>query len=352
MTSDVQLISHVLRIIDPKAENTYAIKRNRRTLLGIPPNTESAGRAVRLYQPQRWLARLLVTGIGWMIRLNLHHRTLPKIRVTGESVALTPPLDDIDTGTCGVMLGSPEHVVRRAITSYRKDGRWEVAKVAFGIDGAALLKKEAMALEELQDGVAGVPSMLGLHQGHDVTLLRMPYLTGNPVAEGDFDQAIQLLNSWISDDPSKPTQEFPEWPDMWSALSVSGGGSYALERLAAESLRPVICHGDFARWNLLRGKDGNLLVLDWEWGHSGGLPGIDLVHFVLQDARLVKRMKPVDAILKTLEILSKPPFENYLRKTGWSSDPILPIQACLAYKQGAGHQENSDILKVALDLTR
>jgi hypothetical protein len=232
------------------------------------------------------------------------------------------------------------------------DGEWEVAKIAFGKAGASLLEQEAKALEELQSGVAGVPRLLGLHRGEDVTMMRMPYLTGCPVDPGNPDEALLLLNSWIGTRPSQPVTEFPEWPAIESSLSGCEIGSAALKRLATESLRPVICHGDFARWNLMRRKNGSLIVLDWEWGHDNGLPGVDLIHYFLQDARLVQRMRPASSIEQTLTELRSEACRSYLQKTGWSADPILPILACLAYKQGAGHQENREILKTALEFFR
>ena len=39
----------------------------------------------------------------------------------------------------------------------------------------------------------------------------------------------------------------------------------------------------------------------------------------------------------------------YLESTGWGIDPLLPIIASLAYKQGAGHQENRKMLKTLLN---
>jgi len=350
--TDAELLSRVMQVLDRESAMALLLKRKGRLLLGLPDGREAAARALRLYQPQRPIARGMVAGLRWLVRLGLHHRALPKLPITRGETSVSPALDGIDAGTCGVLLGSPEHRIRRAIASYRKDGEWEVAKIAFGDAGASLLEQEANALEELQPYFAGVPRLLGLHRGQDVTVLRMPYLTGYAVNPGDSHDALDLLDSWITHQPAKPITDFPEWSAIESALSGSELGSDALGRLAKESLRPVICHGDFARWNLLRRKNGSLVVLDWEWGHKDGLPGIDLIHYFLQDARLVKRMSLEKSIKQTLVALDSAACRNYLQKTGWSTDPILPILACLAYKQGAGHQENREVLRVALESTR
>jgi hypothetical protein len=347
--TDHELLSQVLSCIDPPAQGLRRVRRKGRVLLGLPPGREAAARALGLYQPQRALARLMVAGLRGLARVGLHDCMLSKTHLTGGSTPMSPALAGIAPGTCGVLLGSPEHRVRRAIASYRKDGSWEVAKISFGEAGARLLEEEARALEQLHRVAAGVPRMLGLHRGEGVTVMRMPYLSGQAVRPGEFADALGLLNEWITDQAPKPVTGFPEWPAITAALSGLEGGERALERLSRERLTPVICHGDFARWNLLRKADGGLVVLDWEWGHQDGLPGIDLVHYFLQDARLVERLSPADAIRKTCLILETPECRDYLERTGWSGDPLLPAIASLAYKQGAGHQENAEMLEEILN---
>jgi hypothetical protein len=158
-----------------------------------------------------------------------------------------------------------------------------------------------------------------------------------------------LLDGWISQDAAKPIQSFPEWPAIESALGTSDEGKRALARLAGMQLRPVVRHGDFARWNLLIQDDGSLIALDWEWGHPEGMPGLDLAHFFLQDARLVKRLPHAEAITQTIRELQNPACSGYLAKTGWTGNPLLPVVASLAWKQGAGHQENEAVLNVILN---
>jgi hypothetical protein len=80
------------------------------------------------------------------------------------------------------------------------------------------------------------------------------------------------------------------------------------------------------------------------------MPGIDLVHYFLQDARLVERLAPVDAIAKTCGLLNSPGCAAYLHKAGWSGNALLPIIASLAWKQGAGHQENAEVLEAAVSV--
>ena len=245
----------------------------------------------------------MVKILHYLVTFGLQRYLLPKTQIESDCPTCSPFASKIEVGSCGVLLGSPEHRVRRAIASYCNAGQWEVAKISFGEAGARVLEQEARILQELHPLAAGVPGMLGLHRGDDVMMLRMPYLTGRPIPRGAFEAALDLLNQWVTDQAAKSITEFPEWPSIESALLEHESSDPVIEKLLKVKLRPVICHGDFARWNLLRQENGKLIVLDWEWGHQNGMPGIDLAHYFLQDARLVERLSPQEAIRKTCSLL-------------------------------------------------
>lgn len=347
--TDTDLLSQVIGTIAPGTKVLHGLCRSGRLLLAIPAQKEAAKHALRLYQPQRLVARMMVAVLRGSGHVGLMNRILTTIRIQGEATLLSPPLTDIEPGSCGILLGSPEHQVRRAIVSYRRAGQWEVAKISFGEAGARVLEYESRVLEQLQGTAEGAPRLLGLHQNGELTVMRMPYLTGTAIPLGESKEAIRLLERWIRNDAKKLLPEFSEWSAIESGLAGSQAGSLVLAQLSQKYLTPVICHGDFARWNLLKQTNGDLLVLDWEWGHPAGMPGIDLVHYFLQDARLVRRMSAKSAIGSTIRDLSRPECRTYLEQTGWSGDPLLPIIACLAYKQGAGHQDNREMLEEILN---
>lgn len=247
------------------------------------------------------------------------------------------------------MLGSPEHRIRRAILSYETaDGR-EVAKLAFGPEGRRIIEGEAAAIRGLPAGFDGIPKILGVHHGQALSVLRMPHEQGRPFAPKDTRDAIRFLDSWIPEHPPQEAPRFPEWPSIMAALDGFENHGQITKAIAGQMLIPSIRHGDFARWNLIRRRDGSMVVLDWEWGHPAGMPGLDLVHLVLQDARLVARMQASEAIGHTIDKLSRPPFCDHLRRCGWVGSPLLPILASLAWKQGAGHQDNAEVLKAAVE---
>jgi hypothetical protein len=346
---DRDFLNRVISIIDPTATSLRVLMRKGNVLLGISNEKNAAERTLGLYQPQRLVARSIVSFLRVLSRFGLHGLMLQKMPMAAKSMDLHPPLCGIVPGSAGILVGSPEHKVRRAIVSYRNGAEWEVAKISFGDVGAKILEKEAATLNQLQSKATGAPRLLGLHQGDGVTVLRMPYLKGETIKPGETTDALNLLKSWVGSNDPWPIQRFSEWSHIETAIKSMPYGEKALEALSTKTLEPVICHGDFARWNLLKQTDGSLMVLDWEWGHNGGMPGIDLVHYFLQDARLVDRMPAKEAITKTCQILKSPDCAAYLKSTGWAGDPLLPIIASLAYKQGAGHQDNRDMLETLLN---
>lgn len=348
--TDHELLRLVSSCLDPSALELSLVRRNGQLLLGLPSDRVAAKRALALYQPQRQLARAMVRALQSLTAIGLQGCLLPKLSFQNPQEDCKPLVSGVEPGSCGILLGSPEHRVRRAIASYNLNGQWEVAKISLGTEGRDVLEQEALALEGLRTAASGVPQLLGLHHAEDITLLRMPYLVGHPIPIGHYVEALELLNDWAEDAPTKPITDFPEWPFIESALLKFPDGTDALKKLSKEFLKPVICHGDFTRWNLRMKKDSSPVVLDWEWGHSSGMPGIDLVHYFLQDHRLVERKPPEAAIRSTLADLNRPACAAYLRNTGWGNDRILPIIACLAWKEGSRHQENTEYLDAALRL--
>jgi thymidylate kinase len=335
------------------APGVYALLcRNRRALLALPDNRSAANHALRLYQPQRWKARFIAALMRWIVTAGIHQWILPRLHHPGGKPRLEPTFDGCLPGTAGVMLGSPEHRVRRAILSYETASGREVAKLAFGEAGKAVIESEASAIDSMPDGLPGLTRYSGVHHGKDFSILRMPYVTGTPLPQQDTSAALGLLQSWFRDNSAIQVTGFPEWPAILSALNDLTDSHATIDQLARLQLKPAVRHGDFARWNLLRRNDGSLMALDWEWAHPAGMPCLDLIHLYLQDARLVERLAPDAAIRKTIEVLGLAPSSGYLEKTGWGAERLLPVIASLAFKQGAGHQDNAEILATAVAMTR
>jgi Phosphotransferase enzyme family len=133
-----------------------------------------------------------------------------------------------------------------------------VAKMAFDDKGRAALDTEARALELAARFLTGPVRAPGLQQAADGLLVLEPI-------------------EWL--------------PRMWSwrlpAEVAHAVGTYSRLATQGEPAAGMSAHGDFAPWNLLRTKDGWVL-LDWEHASSRP-PFFDLWHYLLQAHSLLGR---------------------------------------------------------------
>lgn len=342
------LLQTLHRALSPEPGEYAVLRRNGRVLLAFPRDRETALRALRLYQPQRLKARVVVSGFKMLITCGLHWRVLPKVQIAAGPAGEKNESSGMTPDSLGVMFGNPDHKVLRAIVSGRAQGEWQVAKVAFGEGAWGVVGGEAEVLQNLPAGLPGKPEILGSYRGEDISWIRLPYVKGQVLKEGETDGVLELLDSWVLDAPAQNATTFPEWPFLEKALGSHDSGKKLLERIAELSLVSTTRHGDFARWNLLRDDAGNLVVLDWEWGMPEGMPGIDLVHYFAQDARLVRQLAPEAVVASILRSLKHPQCKAYLQRTGWAGEAHLALVATLAYTFGTGQQANGDALEAAL----
>ena len=324
------------------------LKRGGHPLLLLPSSRRAAIRTLDLFQPQRIKARVMIAGVRAISSLGLHRQIFPSVRHHGAQVMMEPSLPLIIDGTCGFLFGSPDHQIQRAIACYETSDGWEVAKIAFGEKGREMLVREAESLNEIGGMTSAAPHCLGLHSSEEATVLRMPYLAGHKIRPGESWDMLGMLDKWLSIQSPKSINAFPEWNAISRALEANSGGDCAITRLKAKMLRPCIRHGDFTRWNVLRKPTGEIMVIDWEWGHPQGMPGLDLVHYLAQDARLVKRLPPHQVLEETRRELMQAPVMVYLNKSGWGDDLDALILAAIAYPVGANHQENDEVLRIAI----
>lgn len=331
----------------PEGTTRYHVRRHGMVSLSLPDSREGAAHAFRLYQPQKRLARLKTFALKLLISRGLHPWVLEKV-LPASYENIQPWEFSYSPETVGILLGSSEHLIYRAIASYRGADGWEVAKLGRGEAARTMLRNEAAVLRELSKRGLSVPRCLGLHEHGEMTILRMPYLAESGLSIRDSGEALDVLIQWAGNAAPESISGFEEWKSICAALETTADGREALESLSTQVVRPVIAHGDFARWNLLHQANGPLIVLDWEWGNTHGMPGLDLVHYFAQDARLVRQLDSANALRVVEASLSLPKAKAYLAQTGWTGNPITPILAWAAFKHGARHQKIADFLAESL----
>ncbi|TAE86062.1 MAG: glycosyltransferase [Verrucomicrobia bacterium] len=328
----------------------WHVVRQGRASIMLPGSTAGAGRTFELYRPQRTLARVTAGLLRGAIATGLYRSLFRRVNgIPGAMGAGRVRWDfGYDPETVGILLGSPDHRVRRAIASYRGAGEWEVSKLGHGEAARLMLRREAAVLRELAAGGFPAPLCLGLHEQGEMTILRMPSVAGGGDSEVGFSEALGMLDHWVGDETPRSIVDFAEWESIRAALESTSDGRAALESLKGFLLRPSVSHGDFAPWNLLRSSCGKVMAIDWEWGRMDGMPGLDLVHYLTQEARLIHRLESRMALRAIEARLRSPEVALYLDHTGWGAHGMAAVLACAAYKEGAKHQKNSGFLNACI----
>ncbi len=343
--TDFEVISRSLAAVGAAGREVFLVKKGGRVLLALPGEKEAALIALRLYQPQRTVAKVFVRAISFAVHLGLHKSFLKRMWVGEETSGEGEGMPAVVAETAGVLIGNPDHLVRRAIVSFRTGNGFEVAKVAFGEKGVNLIEREATTIKSLPENVRGIPRLLGTHHTGEIGVMRMPYLKGRFLSADDAESYVTLLTDWLRDEPSCLLEDFPEWEGIERTLSGRSDGGEILECLKGLKLTPGIRHGDFAPWNLIRDENDEILALDWEWGVPRGVPGFDLIHYLTQELRLVQRLTP-SAIVEAVEFtLSKEPFSTYLRRAGWGDSHRELFIAALAFSLGSNLKGSEAILE-------
>jgi len=348
MMTDKEIISRSFAAVGAGEDEIFLVKKGGRVLLAIPGERKAALVALRLFQPQRVVAKVFVWFVAFAVRLGVQKFFFEQVFVEATSLKKSEGMPQPDRGTAGVLIGNPDHLIRRAIISFRRESGFEVAKVAFGKEGVALINGEAEKIASLPKNVSGIPKVLGTHHCEDVGVMRMPYFRGQSIDSGDEEAYVTLLADWLLDEPSCALEDFPEWEAIEKILSPRSDGAEALESLQNILLRPAVRHGDFAPWNLIRDERGEILALDWEWGEPRGVPGFDLIHYLTQEMRLVRRLNSRDVLAGVKKILAKDLYSEYLEQTGWDKCHQELLIAALAFSSGSGMAGPGEILDEVL----
>lgn len=311
------------------------MRKNGRILCAIPKNRKLALLTLGLYCPQRFMGKLAKKAVYNAIKLRMLTFTLPSKFITKDGAGTL--------SGCGILIGSPAHLIKRAIAVVPGGSAPEVAKLAFGEEGRVVLEKEANILQQLKGSNSGAPSLLGIESSDGVTIMRMPYDYGVTYTANTLQPVLQLLESWIKN-LREPLKNFGEWSIVETELRRYGYQQADVERIAGLIVSRALRHGDFTRWNLRVGSNLALHVHDWERGCLDGVAGFDLAYFLIQDALLVKRLPPAQIVTYVTLVLKSPESSEYLRLCGWIGFERELILVICAFSNAAGYEDHSALL--------
>lgn len=311
------------------------VLRDSRVLCALPADRETALRTLALYQPQRWKAKLLKGGFRIATGLGLHLRCLKPWTMPGQGGG--------GGSLPGVLVGSSGHLCERAVAVVQGADGWQVVKLAFGGNSGEVLSPEAEMLRALADQ-AWVPRLVSYREEAGVAELRMAWQDGKPWHGDDLRPLLELTKRWLNRGEPRALAEFPEWKWIRPVLEHQPGWAERLETLGAIRVRPAIRHGDLTRPNLRVGSDGALQAHDWERGTMQGLPGIDLVHFLVQDQLFRTRKTPAQAVAAVRATLQMPEVGEWLAAAGWPDRAEDLMALTFALNIGAGYLDQNALL--------
>jgi hypothetical protein len=198
------------------------------------------------------------------------------------------------------------------------------------------LRHEYALLGRLPPGVGPRPLKYGSVVGHDVLLLSAVSGTTQKALLDPPLALRRLCRSLVG----TTTYGLAVHPWVQAHPDRSGGSARLLEALAARAWPVAIQHGDLAPWNLIQHPLRGLTAIDWEYGLARGFPGLDLAHYVLQVAVLVKRLRPADARARAIRHLLA---DEDLALDGKEAAALVALAAHKAYRNVslAGHPPTS-----------
>jgi thiamine kinase-like enzyme len=128
----------------------------------------------------------------------------------------------------------------------------------------------------------------------------------------------------------------------WLVEAARDAGMPWPDPLGGRGWPAALRHGDLTGGHVLLDTDGTVRLVDWEYGAIEGFPWVDLAHFVLQAAALVRRTSPESGRKRAVRALAR---------RGWpgldpgEADAIVRLAAFAAERDGRadGHADGASL---------
>ena len=300
------------------------LRRKGHVLLCLPEDSRYT-KGLELYQPQSRVARALVTFLR--ISGGTGRKLFPFYRQRWGGGGFLRWLVEKAGGTpVSVLFGNAAQRERRVVVLSEHSGGLRVWKCGFSKAAREIIESEHQILATLPKNLPCVPEVSEINQQGGWTAFSMPFFAGKSVTSVELPEVVTLLRGWLSE-AKKPAMEFTEIAEFSEQLSVSKS-----EVLSRVVLRKTLRHGDFAPWNVLREGDGNIHVIDWEMAEcEDGVPGWDLVHFLTQEALLIRNLAENEALRWVYKQLETQEASDFLNDAGWGDQRELLLSTYFGF---------------------
>lgn len=275
-----------------------------RIAFGLPEHPDLAGKVLALYRPMKARAKIIVWIYQLMVKLRFRF-AFKKTQGSGQGEI--PWLKNHQK--LGFLGCNPAHGLRCVILGSGDDGEITVTKLAIGKTLEPVVQ-EGQHLKTLCSRYRGVPEILNFQQGDRWVAYQTRFFAQQGPRCLTDPAVLELLNEWLIDEHS-PVKAIGWVEPLFLSLPMR-----LQSELGELRIQKAMIHGDFAPWNL-RNDEGGVVAIDWEWMNEDGIGGLDLIHGLIAEARLVRGFAAMSLLHYLEEQARKPHVQTYLSQCGW-----------------------------------
>ena len=184
-------------------------------------------------------------------------------------------------------IGRPTPMQKAAVALVRQDrGVDRLVKVAMGPSAWPFVEREHRQLQQLEALRSDVaPAPLGLFP--DRQMMAQSWVEGRMELHWEIKALREFLRRFERPRPTSLAAVAARYHDRLQRLEHSTTRDLLLRLVegvrCATAVPETYFHGDFAKWNLIRGRDDAIRAVDWEYADPDGAPLLDLFHHLLAD---------------------------------------------------------------------
>ncbi len=279
---------------EPVRLQWWLIQRKEAPFLLLPKPARAARVGLKIYSPQRTVARLgrslLRLTLGTPV-CSLFPPASIQVDATSDLMQFIAAQPGAAPGhnTPAIIMGNLSVQKQRFVILVCDERMRPVSVIKAGVkpEAQALIEREANLLSQLPPHAVGSIRLTGRLSANGIKAFSMPYYSGDNPRNGELLGFVLL--SWLNPGPPVPIGSLRIWQELAAGCSGMKDFGVLKNLLAGERVQTAIQHGDFTPWNIRVSADGVWAILDWERGDLKGMPGWDWFHFVIQSSILVQR---------------------------------------------------------------
>lgn len=301
------------------------LRRGGHILLLVPDCAASVSKGLQLYRPQRLPARLFV---GAVLKFPFGRLFLKRIEGSiSPGAAIQTVLDTTEASLVCILLGNPSQEERRIILlAETGTGHHFIIKLGWGVLAVEKISRERKFLEMNAGRSAVIPLLTRVWREDQWEAFAIPYF--DALGDVSFEKVCEVLKSWCSNSLAVQLSSLDEWMGVVSRISDKKERECLMNRSAGLKIKKSLSHRDFTPWNILSSKNGDVSVIDWEFGREEGVPGWDLVHYLFLSAHLVDRLPAGEACIRVVDLLeSEAKCVELIKYWGWAGNVDLLVKS-------------------------